>query len=94
MSSGEIDLLCRDWLGENYGEGIASQYTIYSLLVPQWNADDLNNALEKLRATLSSAFGPEQSFGWTDYYEARAKLGLANRSTLVPDVFVRAFAAG
>jgi hypothetical protein len=94
MSSGQIDMLCWDWLRENYGERIASQYTPYSLLVPRWNADDLNDALDKLIGALSFAFGPEQSFRGTDYYEARAKLELADHPTRVPDVFIRAFAAG
>ena len=94
MSSGQIDILCRDWLREFYGERIASQYTPYSLLVTRWNTDDLNDALDELRATLCLSFGPEQSFRGTDYYEARAKLGLADHPAPVPDVFIRAFATG
>ena len=92
MSSSQIDRLCQDWLRENYGVEIASQYTTYSLVIPMWNSPDLNNALEDLRLRLCFAFGPEQSFGTTDYYEAREKLGLPDDRTPVPDVFVRAFA--
>jgi hypothetical protein len=92
MSGGQIDRLCREWLRENYGEEIASEYTAYSLVIPMWNPAELNDALEDLRLTLCLAFGPEQSFGSTDYYEAREKLGLSGGRTPIPDVFVRAFA--
>ena len=92
MSDSQIDGLCQDWLRENYGEAIASEYMTYSLVVPMWNSPDFNDALEDLRLTLCLAFGPEQSFGNTDYYEAREKLGLLNDRIPVPDVFVRAFA--
>ena len=92
VSGGQIDTLCRDWLRENYGEGIASEYTIYSLVIPMWNSPDLNDALEDLKLELCLSFGPEQSFGAVDYYEAREKLGLADDRTPVTDVFVRAFA--
>jgi hypothetical protein len=91
VSGIQIDELCRDWLRENCGEEIASEYTTYSLVIPMWNSPDLNNALENLRLELYLSFGPEQSFGSTDYYEAREKLGLLNGKTPVPDVFVRAF---
>jgi hypothetical protein len=92
MSSAQIDRLCRDWLHGNYDEEIASEYTPYSLVIPVWNSVDLNNALEGLRLMLCLAFGPEQSFGSTDYYEARKKLGLSDDRTPVPDAFVKAFA--
>ena len=91
MSGSQIDELCRDWLQENYGETIASEYTMYSLVIPMWNSAVLNNALEDLRLELCLSFGPEQSFGSTDYYEARGKLGLLDGETPVPDVFIRAF---
>jgi hypothetical protein len=91
MNGGQIDRLCRDWLRENYGEAIASEYTKYSLVIPMWNSPDLNYALEDLRLELCLSFGPEQSFGTTDYYEAREKLVLPDDRTPVPDVFVRAF---
>jgi hypothetical protein len=91
VSGGQIDKLCRDWLRENCDEEIASEYTTYSLVIPMWNSPDLNNALEDLRLELCLAFGPEQSFGSTDYYEAREKLGLPDSKTRVPDVFIRAF---
>lgn len=92
MSGSLIDSLCQDWLRENYGEAIASEYTIYSLVIPMWNPPDLNDALEDLWMQLCFSFGPEQSFGTIEYYEAREKLGLSYDWTPVPDVFVRAFA--
>lgn len=91
MSGSQIDKLCREWLRENYGGEIASEYTTYSLVIPMWNPADLNDALEDLRLVLRLAFGPEQSFGRTDYYEAREKLGLSSGLTPIPDVFIRAF---
>jgi hypothetical protein len=91
VSGSQIDKLCRDWLSENCGEEIASEYTTYSLVIAMWNSPDLNQALEDLRLELCLSFGPEQSFGSTDYYEAREKLGLLNGKTPVPDVFIRAF---
>jgi hypothetical protein len=92
VSGGQIDRLCRDWLRENYGEAIASEYTMYSLVIPMWNSAELNDALEDLRLELRLAFSPEQSFGSTDYYyKAREKLGLLDGKAPVPDVFVRAF---
>ena len=92
MSGSQIDGLCQDWLRENYGEAIASEYTAYSLVIPMWNPADLNDALEDLKLELCLYFGLEQSFGSTDYYEARQKLGLPGSRTPVPDVFIRAFA--
>jgi hypothetical protein len=91
MSGAQIDRLCRDWLHENHGEEVASEYTPYSLVIPVWNPADLNSALEDLRLMLCLAFGPEQSFGITDYYKAREKLGLPGNATPIPDVFIRAF---
>ena len=91
MSGSQIGALCQEWLRENCGEEIATEYTIYSLVIPMWNSADLNNALEDLRLELCLSFGPEQSFGSTDYYEAREKLGLLNGKTPVPDVFIKAF---
>ena len=93
MSGDQIDRLYQDWLCENYGEEIASEYTTYSLAIPMWNSAELNTALEDLRLRLRLALGPEQRFQTTDYYEAREKLGLSDGRTPVPDVFVRAFAA-
>jgi hypothetical protein len=93
MNGGQIDRFCQDWLRENYGEEIASEYTTYSLVIPIWNPAELNEVLEDLRLTLCLAFGPEQSLGSTDYYEAREKLELSGGRTPVPDVFMRAFAA-
>jgi len=91
MSGSQIDRLCHDWLRENYGEAIASEYTTYSLVIPMWNSPDLNDALEDLRLMLRLSFGPEQSFGTIDYHEAREKLGLPDDRIPVPDMFVRAF---
>jgi len=62
------------WLNENYVEEIASEYATYSLMIPAWNSPELNNALEDLRLCL--AFGPQQPFGASTYYEDRGKLGL------------------
>jgi hypothetical protein len=93
MSGGQIDKLCQEWLRENYGEEIASEYTTYSLVIPMWNPADLNEALEDLRLELCLVFGPDQSFESTDYYEARERLGLSGVRTPIPDVFVIAFAA-
>jgi len=92
MSGSQIDRLCHDWLRENYGEAIVSEYTTYSLVIPMWNSPDLSDALEDLKLELRLSFSPEQSFGTTDYYEAREKLGLPDDRTPAPDVFVRAFA--
>ena len=92
MSGSQIDRLCQDWLRENYGEAIASEYTTYSLVMTMWNSAELNDVLEDLKLKLCLALGPEQSFGTTDYYQAREKLGLPDDRTPVPDVFVRAFA--
>ena len=92
VSGSQIDGLCHDWLRENYGEAIASEYTTYSLVIPMWNSADLNDALEELKLELYLSFGPEQSFGSTNYYEAREKLWLSGGQTPIPDVFVRAFA--
>ena len=91
MNGNQIDELCQEWLRKNCGEEIASEYTTYSLVIPVWNSLVLNNALEDLRLELCLSFGPEQSFGSTDYYEAREKLGLIDGKTPVPDVFIGAF---
>ena len=91
MSGIQIDRLCLDWLRENYGEAIVSEYTSYSLMVPVWNSAELNDALGDFKLGLSLSFGPKQSFGATDYYEAREKLGLLDGRTPLPDVFVKAF---
>jgi len=91
VSGSQIDELCRDWLRENCSEEIGSEYTTYSLVIPMWNSPVLNNALEGLRLELCLSFGPEQSFGSIDYYEAREKLGLSDSKTPMPDVFIRAF---
>ena len=92
VNGSQIDRLCQDWLRKNYGEAIASEFTIYSLVIPMWNSPCLNDALEDLKLELCLSFGPEQSFGATDYYEAKEKLGLPDDRAPVPDVFIRAFA--
>ena len=92
MSGGQIDKLCRDWLSENYREKLASEYKSYSLVIPMWNTLELNHALETLRWVLCLAFGSEESFGTTDYHEARRKLSLPDDRIPIPDVFVKAFA--
>jgi hypothetical protein len=91
VNDSQIDGLCYDWLLKNCGEEIASEYTTYSLAVPMWNSVDLNDALEDLKLELYLCFGPGQSFGATNYYEAKEKLGLPDDRITVPDVFVRAF---
>ena len=93
MSGIQIDRLCQDWLQENYSQEITSEYMRYSLVVPTWNSVELNGALQDLKLMLCLAFGPEQSFGSTDYYEAREKLGLPDDRTPIPDVFIRTFAS-
>ena len=92
MSGSQIGRLCQEWLREIHGDAIASEYMTYSLVIPMWNSPDLNNALEDLRLELCLLFGPKQSFGATDYYEAKEKLGLPDGRAPVPDVFIRAFA--
>jgi hypothetical protein len=92
MNGSQIDRLCQDWLRQKYGEAVVSEYTTYSLVIPMWNSSDLNDALENIKLELCLSFGPEQSFGATDYYEAREKLGLHDDMTPIPVVFVRAFA--
>lgn len=92
MTSGEIDRLCTDWLNNNYGEGMAGKYMPYTLVIPMWNPPDLNDALETLRQVLCIAFGADQSFGTTDYHEARRKIRLREERTQIPEVFIRAFA--
>jgi len=92
VTSGEIDKLCTDWLNDNYGEGTACKYVPYTLVIPMWNPPDLNDALETLRQVLSIAFGAEESFGTTDYHEARRKLRLRDEKVEIPEVFIKAFA--
>ena len=92
MSSGQIDRLCRDWLKGNCGEKIASKYRPCSLVITTWNTPDINDGLENLRQVLCIAFGPAESFGSTDYHEARGKLGLPEDRVSIPDVFIEAFA--
>ena len=87
MTSGQIDRLCTDWLRGNYGEEIASEYRSYSLVIPMRDTPDLNYGLETLRQVLCIAFSSDESFGTTDYHEARAKLGLADDSVQTPEVF-------
>jgi hypothetical protein len=91
MSSHQIDRLCSDWMSENYGEETASKYGPCSLVIPMWNASDLNDGLETLRHVLCIAFGPNESFGSTDYHEARRKLGLWEDGYRIPDAFIKAF---
>jgi hypothetical protein len=92
MNVSQIDELCQDWLRKNYDEKVASEYTIYSLVIPTCNSPGLNEALEDLKRELRSSFGPKQSFGNIDYHEARKRLGLPDKRTPVPGVFFRAFA--
>ena len=91
MKSGQIDQLCTDWLRENYGRELASEYKFHSLVIPTFHSYELNEALDTLGQVLCIAFGPEESFGTTGYHEARRKLGLPEGQIRVPRVFVRAF---
>jgi hypothetical protein len=92
VTSAQIDKLCTDWLRENCGEEVASGYRPHSLAIPMLNSPELNNALETLRQVLSIAFGPDESFGTTDYHEARRKLGVPEEDVTIPEVFIKAFA--
>ena len=92
MKGGKIDKLCVDWLKKNYGDEVASDYRHYSLVITVWNTSELNEALEALKQVLCITFGPAESFGSTDYHEAREKLGLPQNEVPIPDVFIEAFA--
>ena len=91
MKSGQIDQLCTGWLRENYGRELASEYKFHSLVIPTFHSYELNEALDTLGQVLCIAFGPGESFGTTDYHEAREKLGLPDDQIRVPSVFLRAF---
>lgn len=92
MSGGQIDKLCTHWLRENYGREIASEYRPDSLAIPMLNSTELNSALETLKRVLCIAFGPDESFGTTEYHKARRKLGVPEEHVPVPEVFIKAFA--
>lgn len=92
MTSDQIDRLCTDWLAENYGRGMASKYYSYSLVIPMWNDPELEQELEALRGVLCIIFGPDWSFGSTDYGEARRELRLPQETVQIPEVFIEAFA--
>jgi hypothetical protein len=91
MSGSQIDKLCTDWLRENYGQEIASEYSPDSLAIPMLNSPELNGALEALREVLCIAFGPDESFGSTEYHQARRKLGVPEEDVPVPEVFMKVF---
>ena len=91
MTADQIDKLCIDWLEENYGEELATEYQPYSLVIPIWNASELNEALETLLQVLRIAFGPYESFGTVDYYAVRRKLKLSDDRTPIPELFLKAF---
>jgi hypothetical protein len=92
MSGDRIDRLCRDWLSEHYGEGTASKYRSYSLIIPMWNDAEINEALETLRQILCISFGPDESLGTTGYHKVRRKLELRDERVPIPEVFIKAFA--
>jgi len=48
--------------------------------------------MESLRQVLCIAFGADESFGTTNYHEARAKLGLPDDGVPIPEVLIEAFA--
>lgn len=91
MTGAQVDRLCLDWLKENRGPEMARQYTVYALLVPRWNSPELNEALDTLRLSLCIACGPDESFGDTDYRDARRRLGLPEEAFPIPEAFLRAF---
>ena len=91
MKSSQIDKVCIDWLEENYGEELASEYNNYSLVIPTFNSYKLNDALDILRQVLCISFGQEGSFGTTDYHEARRKIGLRQDLGTIPEIFIKAF---
>ena len=91
MKSRQIDKLCIDWLKENYGEELASKYKCHSLLIDVFNSLELNEALESLTQVLRIAFGPDRSFGTTDYHEARRRIGLHEDVDMIPEAFIKAF---
>jgi hypothetical protein len=91
MSAHQIDRLCTDWLTENCGREVSSKYMPWSLVIPILNTPDLNVGLETLRQVLCIAFGADESFGTTDYHEARRKVGLLEDTCRIPDVFIKAF---
>lgn len=92
MTGEQIDKVCIDWLKENYGDELASEYRPYSLVITEWNTSELNEALETLMQVLYMAFGPHQSFGTVEYYEVREKLNLSHDMAPIPEVFLKAFA--
>ena len=87
MNGDQIDRLCRNWLAENCGEEIASEYTSYSLIIPTRNTPGLNDGLETQRQILCIAFGSDESFGTTDYHEARKRLRMREERVQIPEVF-------
>ena len=87
MTGKQVDNLCRAWIEQNNGFELARRYTGYSLVMPGWNDDELTEALENLRQVLCIAFGPDESFETTDYYEARAKLKLPERQSQIPQAY-------
>jgi len=91
MRSNQIDKLCTDWLRANYGGELASEYNNYSLIITMFNSQELNEALDGLRQVLCIAFGPDGSFGITDYHEATKKLGLREEQGMIPEVLIKAF---
>ena len=57
-----------------------------------WNPPDLNEALDTLRRLLGMAFGADESFGNTEYSEAKRKLRLPEERVQIPEAFIKAFA--
>lgn len=92
MIGSQVDALCRDWIAQNCGAAMASKYTRYSLFTPLWNDPELNEALETLRQVLCISFGPDESFGTTDYHKARIKLRLSSDESQIPKAFLEVFA--
>jgi len=91
MTGIQVDALCRDWIEQNYGLELAHSYKDYSLVIPDWNNDELNEALENFRQIMCIAFGPDESFEATDYNEARDKLNLPGGRAQIPEAYLEVF---
>jgi hypothetical protein len=94
MTGIQIDTLCRDWLEQNYGGATASRYRRYSLVMPTYNDDQLNEAIDDLMSVLCILFGAEETFKSTDYCAARVRFGLSTDESTIPDMFLKVFKGG
>ena len=67
------------------------QKKIYAFIKSRGKATR-KEVMESLRQVLCIAFDADESFGTTNYHEARAKLGLPDDGVPIPEVFIEAFA--